>query len=74
MMMIILMRIMATWGKGSFFNVQTLNAKKKKLVGQFTRNFAYAKRVFVATFLSFIWQFLLAKCDKNVSSTLFIIF
>ena len=28
MMMIILMRIMATLGKGSFLNVQTLNAKK----------------------------------------------
>ena len=53
MMMIILMRIMATLGKGSFLNVQTLNAKKQ-LVGQFTRNFASAKRFFVATFLSFI--------------------
>ena len=53
MMMIILMRIMATWGKGSFFTVQTLNAKKRQLVGQFTRNFAYAKRFLVATFLSF---------------------
>lgn len=29
MMMIILMRIMATLGKGSFLNVQTLIAKKK---------------------------------------------
>lgn len=55
MMMIILMRIMATLGKGSFLNVQTLNAKKKQqLVGQFTRNFASAKRFFVATYLSFI--------------------
>ena len=74
MMMMIFMRIMATWGKGSFLNVQTLNAKKKKLVGQFTRNFASAKRFLVVTFLSFIWQFLLVKCDKNVSSALFTIF
>ena len=56
MMMIILMRIMASWGKGSFLNVQTLNAKKKQqLVGKFTRNFASAKRFFVATLLLFIY-------------------